>query len=187
MQHEDSRPNFDLTVRVGCSLVYEVTGTASLLLKVRLRENPGHSVLFQALTLGDDLPVEEFSDSHGNAACRVKLAPGTNCFRHDAIVAVSSIPDNNALAEAVPQIPGDIPAPLLRYTLPRRARTAFRARRRAFRRGPPWRCCARESRLGPSSTWRLFLSCFKLALTCFVDGRSSPALKDHQIRSPRRR
>src|SRR5678810_143414 len=86
-------PQFDITVRVGCSLVYEVTGTASLLLNLKLHPDRNHTVLFEALALGNGLPFEDFVDSHGNHVCRVTLAPGTNCFRHDAIVAVLSQPD----------------------------------------------------------------------------------------------
>ena len=37
MQPLNIPPNFDITVRVGCSLVYEVTGTASLLLNLKPR------------------------------------------------------------------------------------------------------------------------------------------------------
>jgi transglutaminase-like putative cysteine protease len=114
------RPKFDLTVRVGCSLAYEVTGTAVLLLNVKPRPNRNHAVLFEALTMGDNLPAEEFTDSHGNAVWRVALAPGTNFFRHDAIVVVSSQPDNHDLAAAVPLTPAELPPELLRYTLPSR-------------------------------------------------------------------
>jgi hypothetical protein len=96
MQPENIPPEFDVTVRVGCSLVYEVTGTASLLLNLKLRPDRNQAVLIEALALGDNLPAEEFTDSHGNCVCRVKLAPGTNCFRHDAIVTVSQ-PDNHNL------------------------------------------------------------------------------------------
>src|SRR5438132_4694220 len=94
--------HFDLTVRVGCSLVYEVTGTASLLLNLKLCPDRNHAVLSEALALGNNLPAEEFSDSHGNCVFRVKLAHGTNCFRHDAIVAVSSQPDNHAASPRLP-------------------------------------------------------------------------------------
>jgi hypothetical protein len=107
-------------VRVGCSLVYEVTGTASLLLNLKLRPDRNYAVLFEALPLGNNLPAEEFSDSHGNCVWRVKLAAGTNCFRHDAIAAVSSRPDNHNLFATIPEAPGDLPATLLRYTLPSR-------------------------------------------------------------------
>ncbi|HXQ81305.1 MAG TPA: transglutaminase family protein [Opitutaceae bacterium] len=114
------RPEFDLTVRVGCSLAYEVTGTASLLLNVRPRPDRHHAVLAEALTLGDHLPAEEFTDSHGNSFHRVTLSPGSNLFRHDAIVAVSSKPDNHDLDNAAPLSPGELPPAMLRYTLPSR-------------------------------------------------------------------
>src|SRR6266478_9960344 len=110
MQPPNIQPNFDITVRVGCSLAYEVTGTASLLLNLKLHPDRNHAVLFEALALGNNLPAEEFVDSHGNHVCRVTLAPGTNCFRHDAIVAVSSKRDNHGLLATIPQTPGDLPA-----------------------------------------------------------------------------
>ena len=109
MQPQNIPPNFDVTVRVGCSLVYEVTGTASLLLNLKLHPDRNHAVLFEALTLGDNLPAEDFVDSHGNHVCRVELAHGTNCFRHDAIVAVSSQPDNHDLVPTCPQAAGRPP------------------------------------------------------------------------------
>ena len=115
-----SQPELNLTVRVGCSLVYEVTGTASLLANLTVAPERGRSVLFEALTFGNDLPSESFTDSHGNLVHRVKLAPGTNCLRHDAIVAVSSEPDNHGLVPAPPVEPDDLPLNLLRYTLPSR-------------------------------------------------------------------
>jgi transglutaminase-like putative cysteine protease len=113
-------PVFDVTVRVGCSLTYQVTGTASLLLHVKPRPDRNHAVIFEALTLGNDLRAEQFVDAHGNEVWRVALMPGVNCFRHDAIVAVSSQPDNHDLRAAPPLPPGELPAGLLRYTLPSR-------------------------------------------------------------------
>src|SRR3954463_12219687 len=86
---------YDVTLRVGCSLVYEVAGTASLLLNLQPRPDPGrHAVVFEALSLGNDLPANAFEDVHGNRVWRVRLAPGGNCFRHDAIIATTSRPDN---------------------------------------------------------------------------------------------
>ena len=113
-------PDFDITVRVGCSLVYEATGEASLLLNLKLRPDGNYAVVSEAMALGDNLPAEKFDDSHGNCIVRVKLERGTNCFRHDAIVAVSSQPDNHNIVATVPQAPADLPVPLLRYTLPSR-------------------------------------------------------------------
>jgi transglutaminase-like putative cysteine protease len=115
-------PKFDLTLRVGCSLVYETTGTASLLLNLKPQFDRNHVVLAEALSLGlgNNLPVEEFTDSHGNRVCRVILAPGSNLFRHDAIVAVSSQPDNYDFTNITAATPVELPFELLRYTLPSR-------------------------------------------------------------------
>lgn len=114
-------PPLDITLRVGCSLAYEVTGTASLLLHVQPRPSTDNEVVFEALTLGDHLPAEAYTDSHGNRVWRIKLARGTNYLRHDAIVAASSKPDNHDFpASAVPAAPSELPSDLLRYTLPSR-------------------------------------------------------------------
>jgi transglutaminase-like putative cysteine protease len=113
-------PGFDLTVRVGCNLVYEVTGTASLLLNVQPRPNRDHAVVFEALSIGHNLPARQFTDSHGNAVRRVILAPGMNSIRHDAIVAVTSQPDNCGLPPVTPETPAELPPELLRYILPSR-------------------------------------------------------------------
>jgi transglutaminase-like putative cysteine protease len=113
-------PAFDLTLRVGCSLAYEVKGAASLLLNIQPRSGRNHAVVFEALTLGNDLPAQAFEDVHGNRMWRIKLAPGTNCIRHDAILAVSSRPDNDGLSGGQPAEPADLPAELMRYTLPSR-------------------------------------------------------------------
>lgn len=113
-------PKFDITARVGCSLTYEVTGSAMLLLNLQPCPNRNHEIVFEALALGQGLPAEQFTDSHGNRVHRVVLAPGSNCFRHDAIVRVSSRPDNHDLADRAPQAAADLPPGVLRYTLPSR-------------------------------------------------------------------
>ncbi len=113
-------PDFDVTVRVGCSLIYEATGPAWLLLALKPRPDRNHAVIFEALTLGNNLPAEEFTDAHGNLIYRVALAPGSNFIRHDAIVSVSSLPDNHDLPSCAPLSPGELPTALLRYTMPSR-------------------------------------------------------------------
>ncbi len=113
-------PKFDITLRVGCSLAYEVSGTAMVLLNLQPKPDRNHAVVFQALSLGDNLPAEEFTDSHGSHVSRIKLGPGTHCVRHDAIIAASSRPDNFYLPPARPVGFEALPANLLRYTLPSR-------------------------------------------------------------------
>ncbi|MBI5766733.1 MAG: transglutaminase family protein [Verrucomicrobia bacterium] len=107
-------------MRVGCSLGYEVTGTAPLLLHVTPKPGHLHAVIVEALTLGDRLPAEQFTGSHGNLIWCVALAPGANSFRHDAILAVTSQPDNHGLGAAEPQTAGELPPAVLRYTQPSR-------------------------------------------------------------------
>ncbi len=109
-----------MTVRVGCSLGYEAAGPALLLLNLQPCRNRNHEVVFQALALGDNLPAEEFNDSHGNRVSRVRLRPGSNFFRHDAIIRVSSRPDNHDLMDRAPHAPADLDPAILRYTLPSR-------------------------------------------------------------------
>jgi transglutaminase-like putative cysteine protease len=122
MEQSTAQPSakFDVTVRVGCSLTYQVADSAVLLLNVTPMENRNHVIRFQALALGNGLPEEKFVDSHGNEVYRLKLNAGMHSFRHDAIVAVSSQPDNHDLVDRTPHRPADLPPAVLRYTLPSR-------------------------------------------------------------------
>jgi transglutaminase-like putative cysteine protease len=109
-----------MTVRVGCSLAYEATGPSTLILNVQPSQGPNHKVVFQAISLGNGLADAPFVDSHGNRVHRVTLALGTNCIRHDAIVAVSSEPDNAGLHATASLTLDALPSALLRYTMPSR-------------------------------------------------------------------
>jgi transglutaminase-like putative cysteine protease len=116
----DPARTYDMTVRVGCSLAYESTGPATLLLNIQPWLSRNNQVVFQALTLGNDLVDAPFIDSHGNHVHRVTLSPGTNCIRHDAIIALSSEPDNTGLHSTQPLSPAALPSQLLRYAMPSR-------------------------------------------------------------------
>lgn len=113
----------DLTVRVGCSLVYEAAQEVPLLINLKPRRDPRQSVHEEKLVLGQNLPAEEFEDSHGNIVHRFMLQPGRNEIRHDALVGVPSVPDNQEFSGLTPRAPVslvELPQPLLRYTLPSR-------------------------------------------------------------------
>ena len=109
----------NLTVRVGCFLAYETPVATPVLFVLRPRLEGGVLVMQEKLSFGIGQPSYEFQDSHGNITYRSLLMPGRNEIRHDALVAVSSLPDTR-------QIQGDLltvaqlPAELLRYTLPSR-------------------------------------------------------------------
>jgi len=109
-----------MTLRVGCRLVYEVSGTAVLLLNVRPLRDRQHLVTTENLSLGANLPAEEFVDQHGNHVMRLVLEHGTNTICHDALVLISSQPDNHDRVGCAPTPPDDLPPSLLRYTLPSR-------------------------------------------------------------------
>ena len=115
-----NRRSLDLTIRVGCSLVYEATGPASLVLNLTLRRDRDHVVLTEGLALGDGLVAQVFDDEHGNRLHRIRLDSGTYCVRHDAIVAASSRADSHDFNGGEPGTPSDLPPELLRYTLPSR-------------------------------------------------------------------
>lgn len=113
----------DLTVRVGCGLVYETDVEVPLLLNLKPRRDARQSLQEEKLVLGHNLPSEEFEDAHGNIVYRFMLQPGTNEIRHDALVCVPSVADNQEFAglsapTPVPLV--ELPPHLLRYTLPSR-------------------------------------------------------------------
>jgi transglutaminase-like putative cysteine protease len=109
----------NLTVRVGCSLAYETPVPTSALFTLKPRIEGKVLVMQEMLSFGIGLPSQEFQDSHGNITYRSMLMPGRNEIRHDALVAVSSLPDSREVSANI-QPAGQLPSDLLRYTLPSR-------------------------------------------------------------------
>jgi transglutaminase-like putative cysteine protease len=109
----------NLTVRVGCHLVYETTAQASVLFVLKPRPERRVQIMQEKLSFGNGLPSHEFQDSRGNITHRSMLRPGRNEARHDALVAVSSLPDSRELQGNIVPVE-KLPTDLLRYTLPSR-------------------------------------------------------------------
>ncbi|HTH46020.1 MAG TPA: transglutaminase family protein [Candidatus Limnocylindria bacterium] len=109
----------NITVRVGCQLAYQTTVPTPVLFVLRPRLEGRVLVMQEKLSFGIGLPSYEFQDSHGNIAYRSMLMPGRNEIRHDALVAVSSLPDSRDVQGPVVPV-GQLPPELLRYTLPSR-------------------------------------------------------------------
>ena len=114
----------NITVRVGCSLAYETSVPTPVLFVLRPRLEGRVLVMQEKLSFGIGLPSYEFQDSHGNITYRSTLMPGRNEIRHDALVAVSSLPDSReVMGNLLPvgQLPGRGAAlhaaaqPLLRF------------------------------------------------------------------------
>lgn len=112
--------HLDLTVRIGCSLTYETPLATPVLLVLKPRLEDRIRVLDERLSVGAGAqPSCEFLDSHGNLTYRAMLMPGRNEIRHDALVAVSSMPDSREIVGPVLPVE-QLPSELLRYTLPSR-------------------------------------------------------------------
>ena len=109
----------DITVRVGCNLAYETTVPTPVLFVLRPRLEGRVLVMQEKLSFGIGLPTYEFQDSHGNITYRSTLMPGRNEIRHDALVAVSSLPDSREIQGNIVSV-GQLPSDMLRYTLPSR-------------------------------------------------------------------
>jgi transglutaminase-like putative cysteine protease len=109
----------NITVRVGCQLAYDTTVPTPVLLVLRPRLEGKVLVMQEKLSFGIGLPSYEFQDSHGNVTYRSTLMPGRNEIRHDALVAISSLPDSRQIFGNILSV-GQLPFELLRYTLPSR-------------------------------------------------------------------
>src|SRR5208283_2544616 len=112
-------PPLNLTVRVGCNLIYETTVPTPVLFTLRPRLEGKVLVMQEELSFGIGLPAYEFQDSHGNITYRSVFMPGRNENRHDALVAVSSLPDSREVSGQLLSV-GQLPFECLRYTLPSR-------------------------------------------------------------------
>src|SRR6202789_3213229 len=109
----------NLTVRVGCNLIYETTVQTPVLFVLKPRLEGRVLVMQEKLSFGIGLPSYEFQDPYGNITYRSMLMPGRNEVRHDALVAVSSEPDTRQIQGCIASV-DQLPCELLRYTLPSR-------------------------------------------------------------------
>src|SRR5580658_5611991 len=109
----------NITVRVGCSLAYETTVPTPVLFVLKPRLDDRVLVTQEEISLGIGQPLFQFQDSHGNTTYRSTLMPGRNEIRHDALVAISSLPDSREVIGSMVPV-GQLPHELLRYTLPSR-------------------------------------------------------------------
>ena len=109
----------NLTIRVGCSLVYETSVPTPVLFVLKPRLEGRVHVVQEKLSFGIAQPSYEFQDSHGNITYRTMFLQGRNEIMHDALVAVSSAPDTRQITGDIVPV-GQLPFELLRYTLPSR-------------------------------------------------------------------
>ncbi|MGA9577873.1 MAG: hypothetical protein WBV90_09650, partial [Terrimicrobiaceae bacterium] len=112
-------PALDLAVRVGCELIYDTTADTPALVTLKPRHDALQSIRQESFHFEPQLTATEFEDDHFNIVYRLVLRPGRNALRYDAIVMVPSLREDFAwLDHPIP--PHQLPASILRYTLPTR-------------------------------------------------------------------
>jgi transglutaminase-like putative cysteine protease len=109
----------DLTVRIGCRMTYEAEEPVAAVFLIKPRREEGARVCQERFFCKPSLPGTEFQDERENIVYRAVLPNGSTTIEHDALVAVSSLPDNHGLTPRLVPI-AKVPRAVLRYTLPSR-------------------------------------------------------------------
>lgn len=109
----------NITVRVGCKVEYETSIPTPIIFVVKPCLDAGQLVREEKFSFGPSQPSSDYVDSQGNINYRAMLQPGRNTIHHDALVAVSSMPESYHVRGPV-LTPDQLPSGVLRYTLPSR-------------------------------------------------------------------
>lgn len=109
----------DPTIRCGFEFIYEAAQPTPMILLIEPRLDPLQQLVGANFSVSPEITVRQYADVHGNTVHRFELPGGRTTVRHDAIVAVSSQPENAGAAdEPVPV--SELSPELLRYILPSR-------------------------------------------------------------------
>jgi transglutaminase-like putative cysteine protease len=109
----------NLTVRVGCSQTYEAAEPTAALFMIKPRRDEAERVCEDRFSFKPSLPGTEYQDEHENIVFRAVLPPGQTTVEHDALVAVTSKPDNYGITPRFVPL-SNVPRSVLRYTMPSR-------------------------------------------------------------------
>ncbi len=112
-------PALDLVLRVGCELRYSCPESAPALITFKPRHCSHQSIRVESVQLDPELVATESEDDHGNVILRTVLQTGENVLRYDGLVSVPSAREDFAHEDDVIS-PDQLPAELLRYTMPSR-------------------------------------------------------------------
>lgn len=119
LQAEERPPNLDLIVRCGCQFSFECTAPTPILLALAVHDRCGQQVIASRHAFTPAAELGDYRDFLGNTIHSHRLSPGRNVLRYDALVRVSSQPENEGPWGR--QLPvEELPVRLLRYILPSR-------------------------------------------------------------------
>ncbi len=100
-------------------MIYETEAETPVLVTFKPRQDRTQMICQERLYFEPLLPGTEFEDNHGNIIYRLMLKPGRNVLRHDSMVLVPSLREDEWwVDEVIP--PHRLPPSILRYTLPSR-------------------------------------------------------------------
>lgn len=91
-----------------------------MIMVIQPQSGPGQRIEHQQLDFSPNVPVQTYQDVNGNIVHRLVLPPGRTTVRHDAMIAVPSVPENAGMMDDLPVPVAELSADLLRYTLPSR-------------------------------------------------------------------
>ncbi len=110
----------ELTIRCGLDFAYDATDYTPMILVVQPQNNHWQRIEREELSFFPNVPVQVYHDVHGNLVHRLILPPGRTSVRHDAFVAVPSVPENYGMMYDQPVQVSELSPELLRYTMPSR-------------------------------------------------------------------
>jgi len=110
----------ELTIRCGLDFAYDAVDYTPMILVIQPQNGPWQRIDQEQLSFYPQVPVQVYRDVHDNVVHRLILPPGRTSVRHDAMVAVPSVPENYGMANDLPVPVPQLSPELLRYTLPSR-------------------------------------------------------------------
>lgn len=109
----------DLIIRCGLQLEYEAREPTPILLLIQPRSTERQRIVAEEFTIDPQPNVKRWEDCHGNISDRFILPAGRTTVRYDSLFATPPhTDDHNTVGEPVAFI--DLPADVIRYTLPSR-------------------------------------------------------------------
>jgi transglutaminase-like putative cysteine protease len=110
----------ELIIRCGLDFAYDAVDYVPMILVIQPQSGPGQRIEHEQLDFSPNVPVQIYQDVNGNIVHRLILPPGRTSVRHDAMIAVPSLPENHGMLNDQPvQVP-ELTPDLLRYILPSR-------------------------------------------------------------------
>jgi transglutaminase-like putative cysteine protease len=109
----------DITIRCGLDFVYEAFDPTHIVLLIQPRTDCVGRIQKERLEISPTVVVDEYQDVHHNTVRRFDLPIGRTSIRHDALISVTSRPENYDILD-VPLKIKEMSPPILRYTLPSR-------------------------------------------------------------------